>query len=89
MPLPVELIDEVLSHLPSNDEESLRSCSVVAEPWLGPSQSRFFVFVFISPETYQPLLDSISPKNTGLLRHLRSLVYVPQERTHLVASTTT
>jgi len=82
MRLPVELIDEILGHLPPYDEKSLRSCSLVAKSWLHPSQRRLFVSAFIGPETYQSWLDNISPKNTGLLRHLRSLEYVVQRSEH-------
>jgi len=82
MRLPVETIDKILGHLPSYDEKSLRSCSLVAKSWLGPSQRRLFVSAFISPETYQSWLDNISPRNTGLLRHLRSLVYVAPRSEH-------
>ena len=76
MQLPVELIDGIIGHLPSGDEESLRNCSLVAKPWADLCQRRIFQLVRISPSTYQSWIDSIPPTNTGLLRHVRNLTYL-------------
>ena len=76
MHLPAELIDKILSHLPSHDEESLRNCSLVAKSWLGPCQRRLFRFICITPDTRQLWLTNISPTNAELLRHVRELAYV-------------
>lgn len=54
----------------------LRSCSLVVKSWLGPSQRRLFASVFVDMESHQSWLDNISPRNTGLFHHVRSLVYV-------------
>jgi len=76
MHLPTELIQEILSHIPSDDEETLRSCSLVAKSWLDPCRRYLFESVFIETNTYQSWLDNISPTNTKLLRHVRRLEYV-------------
>ena len=75
MHLPTELIDKILSHIPSDDKESLRSCSLVAKSWLDSCQRCLFETVHISPDTSQLWLDNISPMNTELLRHVRELKY--------------
>lgn len=80
MHLPTELVDEILSHLPSNDKESLRSCSLVAKSWPDLCQKRLFETVCISPDTCQSWLSNISPTNTELLRHVRELTYVIRGR---------
>jgi hypothetical protein len=80
MHLPTELVGEILSHLPSDDEESLRSCSLVAKSWLDPCQRRLFESVRIDLDTYQPWLDNIPSTNTELLRHVRELTYVIRGR---------
>ena len=80
MRLPTELIDEILDHLPSDDEESLRSCSLVAKSWLDPCQRRLFEAIIIDMDTYQPWFDNISPTNTELLRHVQQLMYVPMRK---------
>ena len=80
MHLPVELIDEILNHIPPHDKESLRNCSLVARSWLDLCQRRIFESVTISPDTQQSWLDSIPPTNTELLRHVQELVYVVRAR---------
>ena len=76
MNLPQELLDEILSHIPSWDRSSLRQCSLVSKSWLEPSRRRLFSYVYIhSNYTYEPWLKNVSPANTGLLRHVRSLEY--------------
>ncbi|KAF9645589.1 hypothetical protein BDM02DRAFT_3120001 [Thelephora ganbajun] len=75
MHLPEELLDEIFSHLPPDDKRSLRNCSLVSKSWLQPSQRLLFAHVVIESITYQLWLDNISPTNTGLLRHVRSLAY--------------
>ena len=76
MYLPAELIDEIISHLPLHDEESLRNCSLVAKSWLDPCQRRLFRSIRITPDTCQLWLANISPTNAELLRHVRELAYV-------------
>ena len=75
MKLPQELVEEIIGHLPPDDEESLRNCSVVAKSWVRPSQKRLFEAVRITPQNLQPWLDTISPTNLELLRHVRQLSY--------------
>ena len=75
MNFPQELVDEILSHLPSHDEQdqrSLRNCSLVAKSWINPSRRRLFETVLIRKRDRQSWLDKISPSNTELLRHVRS-----------------
>lgn len=78
MHLPRELLDEIFSHLPSDGGRSLKICSLVSKSWLEPSQRLLFSNISIDVITYQPWLDNISPGNTGLLRHVRSLAYFLQ-----------
>ncbi|KAF9645200.1 hypothetical protein BDM02DRAFT_3271888 [Thelephora ganbajun] len=75
MNLPQELLDEIFSHLPPHDEESLRACSLVAKRWVYPTQRLLFSSVVIDPNTYQSWKDSISPTNAELLSHVRSFYY--------------
>ncbi|KAF9647251.1 hypothetical protein BDM02DRAFT_2734210 [Thelephora ganbajun] len=75
MHLPEELLDEIFSHLPSDNRRSLRNCSLVSKSWLQPSRRLLFAHVVVESTTYQSWLDNISPTNTGLLRHVRSLTY--------------
>jgi len=75
MHLPTELIEEILSHIPSDDEESLRSCSLIAKSWLNPCRRYLFESVCIETDTYQSWLGSISSTNTELLHHVRGLTY--------------
>ncbi|KAF9645185.1 hypothetical protein BDM02DRAFT_3131246 [Thelephora ganbajun] len=76
MYLPEELLDEISGHLPPDGRRSLRNCSLVAKSWLQPSRRLLFARVFIRPATNQSWLDNISPMNTGLLYHVRSLKYL-------------
>jgi len=76
MHLPTELIEEILSHIPSDDEESLRSCSLVARSWLDPCRRYLFKCVCIETDTYQSWLSNISSTNAELLHHVRRLTYV-------------
>jgi len=78
MSLPQELIEEILSYLRSRDkrdQQSLRNCSLVAKSWINPSRRRLFKTVVIRKRDRQSWLDKISPSNTELLRHLRSLCF--------------
>jgi hypothetical protein len=73
MRLPVELVDEILSHLPSDDKQSLRKYSLVSKLWLQPSRRLLFVHIVLHAGNYQSWLKNISPTNAGLLHHIRSL----------------
>ncbi|KAF9781572.1 hypothetical protein BJ322DRAFT_1076994 [Thelephora terrestris] len=73
--LPEELLDEIFSHLRPDDRQSLRSCSLVSKSWLEPSRRLIFSSILIHFHTYQSWLSTISPTNTGVLRHVRSLEY--------------
>lgn len=78
MNLPLELLDEILSYLPSDDKQgkrSLRNCSLVAKSWVNPSQRRLFETVEIWERNLWSWLINISPENEGLLQHVRSLSY--------------
>jgi hypothetical protein len=77
MNLPQELLDETISHLPPLDKESLKSCSLVSKSWVEPCQSLLFTSIDLGPDTYQRWKDIISPTNTTLLRHVRSLTFSP------------
>ncbi|KAF9645699.1 hypothetical protein BDM02DRAFT_3189483 [Thelephora ganbajun] len=75
MHLPEELLDEIFGYLPSSNKQSSHNCSLVSKSWLQPSRRLLFADVIIGPSTYQSWLDNISPTNTGLLCHVRSLTY--------------
>ena len=78
MDLPQELIEGILSHLPSDDRKSLRafsSYSLISKSWLDPSRRILFADLSIELVTCNRFLTTISPTNTGLLRHVRSLSY--------------
>lgn len=72
--LPPELLDEIISHVPLDGEESLRNCSLVAKSWIHPSRRRLFESVDIWGNKRSKLwFDTISPTNSGVLQHVRSL----------------
>ena len=74
MYLPPELLDEIISHIAPDDNESLRSCSLVAKSWIHPSRRRLFESVDIWGDTRSKLwCGTISPTNVGVLQHVRSL----------------
>ena len=54
MNLPQELLDESCSHLPSDDGQSLQSCSLVSESWLEHRRRLLFDKIFTELTTYQP-----------------------------------
>jgi len=73
MDLPPELLDEIISHVPSNDK-TLRNCSLVARPWVYPSQKRIFKVIDIWRNSHlKSWLEAISPTNVDVLRHVCSL----------------
>ena len=71
--LPQELLAKIIGHL-SPHAPSLRNCSLVAKSWLYPSQSHLFHSVNVQGlyalRSWQTI---ISPANTELLQHVRSL----------------
>ena len=75
MNLPLELVDEIIGHLPQDDKQSLRKCSLVAKSWISSSQRRLFNTVEIDRRNLQSWLDNISPTNAVLLGHVRQLWY--------------
>ncbi|KAF9648089.1 hypothetical protein BDM02DRAFT_3269711 [Thelephora ganbajun] len=76
MHLPEELLDEIFGRLPPNDRRSLQNCSLVSKSWLQPGRRLLFAHVVVKSATYRSWLDNISPTNTGLLCHARSLTYI-------------
>ena len=75
MNLPQELIDEILSHLPWDDRQSLGSCSLVSKSWLDSSRRLLFPDITIGFGRYQSFRNAIPPTNIDLLRHVHSLKY--------------
>ena len=78
MNIPRELLDTILSNFPPDDQSSfptLRSCSLVSKSWLEPSRRLLFANVSITPKNYPRWLENIPPTNTGVLRHVRSLMF--------------
>ena len=79
MNLPQELLDEILSYLPSEDrqgQQSLASCSLVSKSWTNPSRRHLFNAANIREKSLQSWRDTISPANHELLQHIRALSYV-------------
>lgn len=79
MDLPQDVLDEIFGHLPRDDTEALRACSLVARPWVYPARRLLFSSVAITLNTYKLWKDTISPANTELLRHVRSLHYFARD----------
>ena len=78
MNLPQELLEEILSHLPLEDEQgkqSLQKHSLVAKSWVNPTQRRLFETVELQDKTLNLWLANIPSTNEELLRHVRSLAY--------------
>jgi len=74
MDFPQELIDEIISLIPQNDQQSFQNCSLVAKSWVYPARRRIFRAVDISgPESLEVWLDKIPPTNIEILQHVRSL----------------
>jgi len=74
MDLPQELIDEIIDHVLSDGEESLRNCSLAARSWIHPSQRRIFESVTtLGAARLKLWLNTISPTNVKILQHVRSL----------------
>ncbi|KAF9645701.1 hypothetical protein BDM02DRAFT_471983 [Thelephora ganbajun] len=71
MPLPLELIDEIIRYL-VHDTKSLRSCSLVAKSWIHLCRKWLFKDVTITSGTQQQWLDRISPTNVEILCNVRS-----------------
>jgi hypothetical protein len=82
MNLPPELLDEIIGHLPINNQQKLRDCSLVAKSWIYPSQKRLFKSVEIEPRNLSSWQDSISRTNVVLLGHVRILRYEASELAH-------
>ena len=76
MNLPPELLDEIIGHLPLDEPQTLRNCSLVAKSWVYPSQKRLFATVRISSRDYHLWKDRISPAKIEPLHHVRSLTYI-------------
>lgn len=71
---PPELLEKVLGHLPPDDKQSLRNCSLVAKSWIHPSRARLFKTVNVMQrERLWSWSTRITPENAELLRHVRSL----------------
>ena len=72
--LPCKLLDEIVSHLPRDDKESLRNFSLVAGSWTRPSQRRLFETIGpLSAETLWSNLNDGSPNNIKVFSYVRSL----------------
>ena len=78
--LPPELLDKILSYLPSDGQQSLRNCSLVAKSWLSPCRRHLFKAVYIRTTTLKSWRDNIPPTNDGLLQHVRTLGYISDNR---------
>lgn len=77
--LPQELFHQIISYLPPDDKESLRSCSLVTKSWTYTSRKRLFEFVGTRPGNLRPWLDGISQENVELLGHVRQLTCSQEE----------
>ena len=75
MEVPLDVVEEIIGHLPPLNNEWLRNCSLVAKSWIRPSQQRIFEVVDIRPQNLRSWLRNISPANIVLLEHVRELSY--------------
>ena len=76
MDLPPELLDEIIGHLPPDDEKSLRSCSLVAKSWVHPSRRHLFETVRLSGVGgLGSWLATTPPTNVEIFQHVRSLTF--------------
>ena len=71
--LPQELLDGIISCLPSMDKRSLQNCSLVAKSWTNSSQKRLFQSITLPPGRLQLWLDSIWRDNIVPFKHTRQL----------------
>lgn len=79
MSLPCELLDEILSYLPSDDKQTFQNCSLVEKSWINPSRRRLFEWVYLQVATLQLWRDRIPPVYCGFLHHVRWLIYAPHD----------
>lgn len=70
-----ELLDEILSYLPSDDKQSFRNYSLVAKSWISPSRRRLFEKVRLDMATLQLWRNRIPLADNGLLQHVHSSTY--------------
>lgn len=47
--IPLDIIEEFLSHLPASDKRTLASAAQVSSSWLGPAQRRLFANIAVRP----------------------------------------
>ena len=71
--LPLDLVDEIIMHLPPGDMDSLQNCSLVAKSWTYYCQKRLFEIMDLNQRSLPLWLDNISPTNDTLLGHVRQL----------------
>lgn len=72
--LPFELLDNIIGHIPKDDQKSLQSCSFVARSWTYPCQRRLLETVNCPSEVaLWSKLENSPPKNVGIFHHVRSL----------------
>ena len=83
MDLPQELLDQILRHLDQYSGD-VRSFSLVSRSWLECSRRLRFADISINSYNIQKFLDSVSPTNTALLAHVRSLAYTIRHSTYRV-----
>jgi hypothetical protein len=75
--LPQELLDEIISHLPPDDKQSFRNCSLVAKSWIHPSRRLLFNIIGTLREaTLWSRINDVSLKNAELLHHVHTLSVV-------------
>ena len=87
MELPQELLDEILSHLPKDDAETLRACSLVKRSWVYPAQRLLFSSIVLSARAYLLWGNKIDPDKTELLDHVRSFHYwAPNNKTSCLST---
>ena len=73
MPLPSELVDEIIFQL-RHDKPTLLICSLVAKSWVYWSQKLLRDWhLRFTPETLRIWKETASPEGMGLLQHVRSL----------------
>ena len=77
VPLPPEVLDKILDHIPTDGygRRTLIACALVATWWSGPSQRRLFSSVEIHEENYERWMKGVvlSKSKANLLEHVHSL----------------
>ena len=65
MKLPLDLINEIVSHIPPDDKQPFWNCSLAAKSWIHPSQRCLFKAIWIYPQNLRLWPNNVSPRCQG------------------------